>query len=82
MINSEEIINNKISLLFYGEDSYQKRDLKSEAKKARFKTVYSIKHPLKMIVIQRLSLRNIESDKFKTSKMYVEHFCFLFKNLL
>ena len=81
MMKSEEGINNKISILFCGMDFYQKRHLQSLAKKARFKTVYSIKHPLKKFVIQRSSLRKIENDKFKTSKIYIEHFCFLFRNL-
>ena len=82
IIKSEEVINNEIFILFSGMDSYQKRDLQSKAKKARFKTVYSIKHPLKKNVIQKLSLRNIENDKFKTSKINTEYFCFLFRNLL
>ena len=81
MTKSEEGINNKISILFCGTDFYQKRDLQRVVKKARFKTVYSIKHPLKKFVIQRLCLRNIENNKFKTSKIYMEHFCFLLRIL-
>ena len=82
IMKSEEAINNKISLLFSGMDSFQKRDLQNQDKKARFKTVYSINYPLKKVVIQKLSLRKIEKDKLKKFKINTEHFCFLFRNLL
>ena len=36
MLKSEEGLDNKPSILFCGMDSYQKRDLHSEAKKAGF----------------------------------------------
>ena len=37
MLNSEEGLDNKPSILFCGMDSYQKRDLHSEAKKAGYR---------------------------------------------
>ena len=45
IIKSEEVLDIKPSILFCGMDSYQKRDLHREAKKAGFKPVYSMNHP-------------------------------------
>ena len=63
-------------------DSYQKRDLHSEAKKAGFKPVYSMKHPSIKVLMQRSSSRKIETDKFKTTTIDIEHFWFMCRHLL
>ena len=65
ILKSEEGLDNKPSILFCGMDSYQKRDLHSEAKKAGFKPVYSMKHPSIKVDMQSLSSRKIETTKFK-----------------
>jgi len=79
---AEEGIDNKPSILFCGIDSYQKRDLHSEAKKAGFKPVYSLRHPSIKVVMKRSSLRKIETDKFNTTTIDVEHFWYLCRHLL
>ena len=55
-------------------DSYQKRNLYSEAKKLEFKVVYSMKHPSIKVVMQSLSLKKIETNKFKTTTIDIEYF--------
>ena len=82
MMKSEEGLDNKPSILFCGMDSYQKRDLHSEAKKAGFKPVYRMKHPSIKVVIQRSSSRKIETDKFKTTTIDLELFWYMCRNLL
>ena len=82
MLNSEEGLDNKTSILFFGMDTYQKKDLHSEAKKAGFNPVYSMNHLSIKFVMQKLSLRKIETDKFKTTTIGIEHFWDLFRNLL
>ena len=72
MMKSEEGLDNKPSILFCGMDSYQKRDLHSEAKKAGFKPVYSMKHPSIKVVLQKSSSRKIDTNKFKTITVDVE----------
>tara|TARA_S200000501_G_scaffold227839_1_gene213641 strand:- start:6293 stop:6466 length:174 start_codon:yes stop_codon:yes gene_type:complete len=56
-MQSEEGLDNKHSIIFCGLDSYQNRDLHSEAKKAGFNPVYSMKHPSVKVVMKRSSLR-------------------------
>ena len=56
MLKSEEGLDNKPSILFCGMDSFQKRDLHSEAKKAGFKPVYSMKRPSIKVLMQRSCL--------------------------
>ena len=82
IMKSKEGLDNKPSILFCGMDFYQKRDLHSEAKKTGFKPVYSMKHPSIKVVMQSSFLRKIETDKFKTTTLDVEHFWYLFRNLL
>ncbi len=82
MMNSEEGLDKKTSVLFCGIDSYQKRGLHSEAKKVGFKPVYSMKHPSIKVVIQRSSSIKIETDKFKTTTIDIEHFWYMCRNLL
>ncbi len=82
MLKSEEGLDNKPSILFCGMDSYQKRDLHSEAKKAGFKPVYSMKHPSIKVVMQSSSSRKIETDKFKTTTIDIEHFWYMCRHLL
>ena len=82
MLNSEEGLDNKPSLLFCVMDSYQKRDLHSEAKNVGFKPVYIMNHPSIKVVIQRSSSRKIETDKFKTTTKELEHFWYKCRNLL
>ena len=79
---SEKGLDSKPSILFCGMDSYQKRDLHSESKKAGFKPVYSMKHPSIKVVIQSSSSRKIETDMFKTTTIYVEHFWYMCRRLL
>ena len=74
ILKSEEGLDKKPSILFCGMDSYQKRDLHSEAKKVGFKPVYSMKHPTIKVLMQRSSSRKIESDKFKTTIINIEDF--------
>ena len=57
ILKSEEGLGSKPSILFCGMDSYQKRDLHSEAKKAGFKPVYSIKHPSIKVLMQNSASR-------------------------
>ncbi|ABM71932.1 possible Vanadium/alternative nitrogenase delt [Prochlorococcus marinus str. MIT 9515] len=82
IIKSEEELDNKPSILFCGMDSYQKRGLHSEAKKVGFKPVYSMKHPSIKVVMQKSSSRKIETDKFKTITIDIEHFWYLCRKLL
>ena len=82
MMKSEEGLDNKPSILFCGMDFHQKRDLHREAKKAGFKPVYSMKHPSIKVVMQRLSARKIETDKYKTITIGIEHFWYLCRHLL
>ena len=82
MIRSEKELDSKPSILFCGMDSYQKRGLHSEAKKAGFKPVYSMKHPSVKVIMQRSSLRRIETDKFNTTTIDIEHFWYMCRHLL
>ena len=82
MLKSEEGLDNKPSILFCGMDSYQKRDLHSEAKKAGFKPVYAMKHPSIKVVMNLSSSRNIETDKFQTTTINIEDFWYLCRHLL
>ena len=50
---SEKGLDSKPSILFCGIDSYQKRDLHDEAKKAGFKHVYIMKHSSIKVLMQR-----------------------------
>ena len=79
---SEQGLDNKPCILFCGIDSFQKKDLHSEAKKAGFKPVYSMKHPSVKVVMRRSNSRKIETDKFKTTTIDIEHFWYLCRNLL
>ena len=54
----------------------------SEAKKAGFKPVYSMKHPSIKVLMQRSSSRKIETDKFKTTTIDIEHFWYMCRHLL
>ncbi len=56
-MQSEEGLDNKHSIIYCGLDSYQNRDLHSEAKKPGFNPVYSMKHPSVKVVMKRSSLR-------------------------
>ena len=42
----------------------------------------SMKHPSIKVVMQRSSSRNIETDKFKTTTIDIEHFWFMCRHLL
>ena len=66
MMQFKEEVDNKPSSLFSRVDCYQKRNLRTEAKKAGFKHIYLIKHPFIKFVIQKSSLRKIETEMFKT----------------
>ena len=57
MLKSKEGLENKPSILFCRMDSYQKRNLYSEAKKSGFKPIYSMKHPSIKVVMQSSSSR-------------------------
>ena len=78
----KEGLENKPSILIFGMDSYQKRNLHSEAKKSGFIPVYSMKNPSIKIVLQRSSSRKIETEKFKTTTIDVEHFWYMCRHLL
>ena len=82
ILKSEKGSDFKPSILFCAMDSYQKRDLHSEAKKAGFKPVYRMKHPSIKVVIQRSSSRKIETDKFNTITINIEHFWYMCRHLL
>ncbi len=82
IIKSEEGLDIKPSILFCGMDSYQKRDLHSEAKKAGLKPVYSIKHPSIKVVMQRTASKKIDTDKFNTTTIDIEHFWYMCRHLL
>ena len=82
MLKSDEGLNDKPSILFCGVDSYQKKNLHSEAKKVGFKPVYTSKHPAIKVVMRRTSSRKIETDKFKTTTIDIEHFWYMCRNLL
>ena len=73
MLKSKEGLE-KPSLLFCGMDSYQKKNLFSEATKLELKAVYLIKHPSIKVLMQSLSLRKIETTYFKTTTIEIEHF--------
>ncbi len=81
-MQSEEGLDNKPSIIFCDLDSYQNRDLHSEAKKAGFNPVYSMKHPSVKVVMKRSSLRKIETDKFKTITIDLEHFWYMCRHFL
>ena len=82
ILKSKEGLDTKPSILFCGMDSYQKRGLHSEAKKAGFKPVYSMKHPSVKVIMQRSTLRRIETDKFNTTTIDIEHFWYMCRHLL
>ena len=82
ILMSEEGLDTRPSILFCGMDSYQKRDLHSEAKKVGFKPFYSVKHPSIKVVMRRSSYRQIETDKFKTTTIDIEHFWYMCRHLL
>ena len=82
MIKSENGLDNKPTILFCGMDSYQKKDLHGEAKKAGFKPVYSMKHPSIKVVMNWKSPRKIETDNFKTVTIDIENFWYLCRHLL
>ena len=82
MMKSDEGLDNKPTILFCGMDSYQKKDLHNQAKKVGFKAVYSMKHPSIKVVLQRSSSRKIETDKFKTTTIDIEHFWYMCRHLL
>ena len=82
ILKSEEGLDMKPSILFCGMDSYQKRDLHSQAKKVGLKPVYTMKHPSIKVVIKSSSLRKIETDKFKTITIDLEHFWYMCRHLL
>ena len=74
ILKSDERLDNKPTIIFFGMDSYQKRDLHSEAKRAGFKPVYSMKQPSIKHLLQGLSSWKIENDMFKTMTIDIEHF--------
>ena len=82
ILKSEDGLDSKPSILFCGMDSYQKRDLHSEAKKAGFKPVYSMKHPSIKVLMRRTASRKIDTDKFKTTTIDIEHFWYMCRYLL
>ena len=82
ILKSEEGLESKPSILFCGMDSYQKRDLHSEAKKAGFQPVYSMKHPTIKVLMKRSGSRKIDTDKFKTNTIDIEQFWYMCRHLL
>ena len=82
MLKSEEGLDNKPSILFCGMDSYQKKDLHREAKKAGFKPVYSMKHPSLKVLMKKSSSIKIETDKFRTTTIDLEQFWYMCRNFL
>ena len=52
------------------------------AKKAGFKSVYSIKHLSIKVLMQMSSSRKIDTDKFKTTTFDIEHFWYMSRQLL
>ena len=56
---SKEEVDNKPSSLFSKVDCYQKRNLRTEAKKVEFKHIYLMKHPFIKFVMQKSSSRKI-----------------------
>ena len=82
ILKSKEGLDNKPSVLFCGIDSYQKRDLHSEAKNAGFKPVYSMKHPTIKVLMKKLPSRKVDTDNFKTTTIYIEDFWYLCRQLL
>ena len=79
---SEKGLDSKPSILFCGMDSYQKRDLHGEAKKAGFKLFYTMQHPSIKVLMQRSATRKIDTYKFKTTIIDIEHFWYIFSHLL
>ena len=82
ILKSEEGLKSKPSILFCGMDSYQKRDLHNEAKKAGFQPVYSMKHPTIKVLMKRAVSRKIDTDKFKTNTIDIEQFWYMCRHLL
>ena len=82
ILKSEQGLDNKPSILFLGMDFYQKRNLHSEAKKAGFKPVYTMRHPSIKVVLKNSSSRKISTDKFNTTTIDLEHFWYMCRNLL
>ena len=82
IIKSKEGLDNKPTILFCGMDSYQKKDIHREAKKAGFKPVYSMKHPSLKVLMKKSSSLKIETDKFRTTTIDLEQFWYMCRNLL
>ena len=74
IMKSKEGLDSKPSILFCGMDSYQKKDLHSEAKKAGLQPVYSMKHPTIKVLMKSSASRKIDTDMFKTTTIDIEHF--------
>ena len=74
ILKSEKGFESKPSILFCGMDSYQKRDLHSEAKKAGFQPVYSMKYPTIKVLMKKSVSKKIDTDKFKTNTIDIEQF--------
>ena len=82
ILKSEQGLDSKPSILFCGMDSYQKRGLHSEAKKAGFQPVYSMKHPTIKVLMKSSLSRKIDTDKFKTNIIDIEQFWYMCRHLL
>ena len=82
ILKSEEGLNIKHSILFCGMDSYQKRDLHSEAKRSGFKPFYLMKDPAIKVLMQMSATSKIDTDKFKTTTIFIEYFWYMCRHLL